>query len=235
MPAALVDGVAARLLAPAVAVTGELTIADKRGDTQLRLTSCSTSWRAASSILPTSCSRASPSMPGCCARRCRPNLAARIFGCAAGWRASSPEPLVDYLVTATSLRYDKTVITAPRVSGVVQIGRSPGLSVPVTASASRISGAGGCHRRAARKFAARYAGRHTARPHRSPRAQPAHRPADRARQCCAEPQHRRLYREHRCRTAALRLAGYRCRRRRGQCHRRGQQHRCACGRQCARR
>lgn len=143
MPAALVGGAAARLLAPAVAVTGELTMADKRGDTQLRLTS-----RALDVVAAGELDFTNELFKGFTAdaRLLRPQdvdpkLAGqdiRLRGRLAGKFAA---PLVDYLVTATSLRFDKTVITTPRISGVVQTGRTP-LVVPVTASARSISGAG---------------------------------------------------------------------------------------------
>jgi len=143
MPAALLDGAAARLLSPALAVSGEMTVAKKRGDLQLRLASRGLEIAAsgeldfADELFKSFEVNARLLRP----QDINPQLGGQDVRLRARLAGKFAAPLVDYLATASSLRFAKTLIATPRASGVIQLGR-PILVIPLTASASRITGAG---------------------------------------------------------------------------------------------
>lgn len=143
MPGALLEGRAAQLLAPALNVAGEINVADKRGDLQLRLTSRTIDIAAAGELdfadelfkafeIDVRLLRPQDVDPQLAGQNIR--LRGRLAG-------KFSAPLVDYQATADNLRFDKALVVAPRVSGVVQVGRAP-LVIPLTASAKTVSGAG---------------------------------------------------------------------------------------------
>ncbi|MGL4542595.1 MAG: hypothetical protein ACRCUI_08820, partial [Polymorphobacter sp.] len=142
-PAALLDGVAARLLTPAIDIVADIAFVGQRGDIQAQLTSPALEVTAAGQI-----DFSTETFKGFTvdARLLRPQAVDPRLGgtnirLQSRFAGNMSAPLVDYLLAGAQVRFEALAIEALRVSGVVQLGK-PTLVVPVTASARRIVGAG---------------------------------------------------------------------------------------------
>ena len=141
VPAALLDGVPARLLAPQLSIDATATIADGKAAISGAFASAALDVRVNGGIdigdesfedVVVTARLLAPAAVN-------PNLTGRDVRVTTRLAGTVRQPLVDYRFTAASLGWGTTIATDLRAAGIVRAGATP-LVVPVTASAARITG-----------------------------------------------------------------------------------------------
>ena len=140
-PDLLLDGPAAALLAPALAIDGSARVADGSADIDLKLGSKALALTAKGGLdfgeeairnVVVDARLLDP-------RALNPQLTGRDVRLAARVAGSFAEPLIDYRLTAASLGFGEIAAADVRVSGIVRAGSKP-LIVPVSLAVARVSG-----------------------------------------------------------------------------------------------
>jgi translocation and assembly module TamB len=137
----LLEGPAAALVAPALAINGSARLADGTADIDVKLGSKALAVEAKGGLdfseeairnVVVNARLLDP-------RVLNPQLAGRDVRLAARVAGSFSEPLIDYRVTAASLGFGEISATDVRVSGIVRAGSGP-LTVPVSLAIARVTG-----------------------------------------------------------------------------------------------
>ncbi len=142
-PGLLLEGPAAALVAPALAITGSARVADGNADIDVKLGSKALAVTAKGGLdvreeairnLVVEARLLDP-------RALNPQLAGRDVRLAARVAGRFSEPLIDYRLTAASLGFGDIAASDVRVSGIIRAGSAP-LTVPVSLAIARVTGLG---------------------------------------------------------------------------------------------